>query len=423
MNLLTVLVFVVATCSLAQDDVPPIFATLGFDKALDQNKTDRKLLIVKATATWCAPCKQMDRTTWRDEKVVQWFESNGVAVHFDVDKEKPLAQKLDIQAMPTMIAFKDGAEFDRIVGYKDATDFLSWLEGLRAGKKSIEAVRARAVTAPKGTESEIKARYELATELQRKGDLDQATEEYVWLWQHAAGTSYSGVRGSFMAGQIQELAARHSPAKQRFVRFRDELTKLIEGETVARNDFDDWIVLNQIVGEDKRTLEWFDQKQSDARWLPLFRSAAFRIDQMLVPAGRWKDLALLHPDPVAEIQRRADLNAFGASFRNANKQKMGGIDLDELDRGGLRSEAGRMYAAHLAAEDTELARAVVDKIVEIDDSAATRLDLVQWALSAEQPRADQAALLDAAEKKSADPKKLARLREKLKKALAPTEAK
>jgi thioredoxin 1 len=118
------------------DDPPPVFDKRPYAGAKKAAEDANKWFIVKATAVWCAPCKMMDRTTWRDEKVVKWFEANGIVVALDVDAQQKLAEDLAIQAMPTMIAFKEGKEFDRIVGYKSAADFLGWLDGIARGEKS-----------------------------------------------------------------------------------------------------------------------------------------------------------------------------------------------------------------------------------------------------------------------------------------------
>ncbi|HTF89554.1 MAG TPA: thioredoxin family protein [Planctomycetota bacterium] len=409
--------FHAASCVQAQEELPPVFSKLDFDKALEANKTDGKILIVKSTASWCAPCKQMDRTTWRDPKVVSWFEANGVAIQFDVDKETALAKKLDIQAMPTMIAFRKAEEFDRIVGYRDATDFVAWLDGVKNGKKSIEAVRARAQEATKGSEEEIKTRYDLAKHLVQSGELDKASEEYVWLWTHAPGTSYGPVRSSFMASDIGQLAGRHAPTKQRFVQFRDESAKQLQGEKIDREVLDDWLVLNDVIGESKVTLEWFHKVKTEERWLPMLRSESYRLEAMLIADELWTDVALLHPDPVADLKKRHEMNAMSAKFRAGRSKELGGTDFDEFDRESLRGSAGQLYASMLAAGRNEEAQAVVTQILDFDDSSAARLELVERALQAKQPRAGQSALLDQAETKG-EAKKAASLRAKLEKELA-----
>lgn len=110
-------------------NAPAFFARKTFDNAKAQAKAEGKLLIVDATASWCGPCKKMDKTTWIDEKVVAWMNDHGVAVQVDVDEQKPLAQALKITAMPTVILFKDGQELDRSIGYQTPQELLKWLNG------------------------------------------------------------------------------------------------------------------------------------------------------------------------------------------------------------------------------------------------------------------------------------------------------
>ena len=107
-----------ATTLVRDNDTPPVFDKRPYAEAGKTAEAQNKWFIVKATAVWCLPCKQMDRTTWRDEKVVKWLGKNAIAVAVDVGEEKKIAAELSIEAMPTMIAFRDGKEFDRVVGYK-----------------------------------------------------------------------------------------------------------------------------------------------------------------------------------------------------------------------------------------------------------------------------------------------------------------
>ena len=286
------------------DALPPVFSTLSFEEAVAATKGNKKILVVKATAAWCLPCKKMDSTTWRDEKVVAWFEEHGIAIQFDVDKQPDLSKKLEIQAMPTMVAFLDGQEFDRIVGYKDPAELLAWIGGVKEGKRSIEDVQKRAEEAPAGSEEEVDSRYDLAKSLVRSGELDKATDEFAWLWVNSKNVpSYGGVRGSFMAGEMERLARRHGPALERFTAFRDEAGVKIAAEKVDPEDLNDWIVLNGVVGQPEKTLEWFDRIKGDPRWLPLIRRCSFRIEPLLEAQGRWTDIAGMHPDPLGELRQ------------------------------------------------------------------------------------------------------------------------
>src|SRR6185503_13152856 len=109
--------------------------------------------------------------------------------------------------------------------------------------------------------------------------------------------------GSFLAGNMGELARVHPAAKVRFAAFRDAKAKLIEGEKVEWQDLDDWVVLNDVVGEESRTLEWFDKVKSQPRWRPHLDRLSFRLERLLIEHKRWADIAGMYPDPVAKLEQ------------------------------------------------------------------------------------------------------------------------
>jgi thiol:disulfide interchange protein len=99
-----------------------------FDEALAKARSDNKLLVVDAMATWCGPCKMMDRDSWSNPDVQAWMNEHAVFAQVDVDQHVETAKKLKIEAMPTIIVFKDGQETGRVVGYRNASQLLSWLK-------------------------------------------------------------------------------------------------------------------------------------------------------------------------------------------------------------------------------------------------------------------------------------------------------
>lgn len=112
---------------------PAVFAALSFDEAVTKAKQENKLVIVDAMASWCPPCKMMDKQSWPDAKVAGWLNENALAVQVDVDKQSQWAKTHKIEAMPTIIAFRDGREVKRIVGGLGPSDLLNWLNGLPKG--------------------------------------------------------------------------------------------------------------------------------------------------------------------------------------------------------------------------------------------------------------------------------------------------
>ena len=109
---------------------PSTFSELSFTEAKAKAIGQEKILLVDVTAVWCQPCKVMERTTRVDPEVISWIKLNAVAIQVDVDLQRQVAQELKIQAMPTVILFKDGKELDRAVGFQDADRLLDWLSRL-----------------------------------------------------------------------------------------------------------------------------------------------------------------------------------------------------------------------------------------------------------------------------------------------------
>ena len=127
---------------------PPVFADLNYTSALDASRRQGKLLLLDATAVWCGPCKVMDRTAWIDPAVVDWIRQHAIAIQIDVDAEPATAKQLAVRAMLTVIAFKDGVEFDRAVGLKQPAELLSCLDGVMRGENSLVKLTAEAADRP-----------------------------------------------------------------------------------------------------------------------------------------------------------------------------------------------------------------------------------------------------------------------------------
>ena len=73
----------------------------------------KELLVVDFFATWCGPCKILAPTI---EELAKKAD-NGVRIaKVDVDENEELATNYDIQAVPTIIFFKNAQEVNRITG-------------------------------------------------------------------------------------------------------------------------------------------------------------------------------------------------------------------------------------------------------------------------------------------------------------------
>ncbi len=74
------------------------------EKYFDIVKNERPTL-VDFYATWCGPCKMMNPVV---KKLSKDLSGKVKIIKVDIDKNQKLAQKLDINSVPTLVIYKNG---------------------------------------------------------------------------------------------------------------------------------------------------------------------------------------------------------------------------------------------------------------------------------------------------------------------------
>jgi thiol:disulfide interchange protein len=114
----------------------PPFVSLSFDEALLRARTEKKLVFVDLTASWCGWCTKMDEDVFPDARVK---EALGAFVPIRVDTDtaggRALANQHGVRGLPAfLVVDADGALVGRFDGYLPATSFLARLA--RVSKRS-----------------------------------------------------------------------------------------------------------------------------------------------------------------------------------------------------------------------------------------------------------------------------------------------
>ena len=106
------------------------FKDVSFEQALKLADESEKYVFMDAYASWCGPCKMMDRNTFTTSEVGEAFNEHFVSIKVDMEKgEGPaLARKYQVRAYPTTFILNTKGEVQkRIVGYRGPEDMLKEL--------------------------------------------------------------------------------------------------------------------------------------------------------------------------------------------------------------------------------------------------------------------------------------------------------
>lgn len=129
------LLFAVATLA-ASAQVP--FVTGTTEELYAKGKSENKLIFVDIYASWCPPCKMMDRDVFSREDVGKFMGGNFVNVKHNIDEGvgREMAQQYGISSIPTYLVFNaDGKLVSRITGAMGADDFIARMQSIIDSQK------------------------------------------------------------------------------------------------------------------------------------------------------------------------------------------------------------------------------------------------------------------------------------------------
>ena len=92
------------------------------NKVIEESKNNP--VIVDFWATWCNPCKQLTPIL---EKVVLQMNGKVKLVKVDIDQNQSLAQQMQIQSVPTVLAFFEGKPVNGFAGMKSEEEVMNFI--------------------------------------------------------------------------------------------------------------------------------------------------------------------------------------------------------------------------------------------------------------------------------------------------------
>lgn len=113
------------------------FDTRSTDAVREEAVRTGKLVFIDLYATWCGPCRSMERQVFSREDVGLFMDDRFVAAKYDVDRStgRELMRRYGQGAIPLYLVFTtEGELLGRIQGASDAETFMESLRKIIAGR-------------------------------------------------------------------------------------------------------------------------------------------------------------------------------------------------------------------------------------------------------------------------------------------------
>lgn len=126
-NFFSILLIACSALLFSQESIS--FENTPFKEILAKAKKEKKLVFMDAYASWCGPCKMMERNVFPQEAVKKYFNANFINSRFDMEKGegRDIAMKYGIRSYPTFLFLNgDGEVVLKNFGYMDEGQFLAF---------------------------------------------------------------------------------------------------------------------------------------------------------------------------------------------------------------------------------------------------------------------------------------------------------
>jgi uncharacterized protein YyaL (SSP411 family) len=98
-------------------------------EAIAKAKAENKFVFFDAYASWCGPCKAMDKDVFTDKTVAAYLNAKFVSIRIDMEKgEGPVLAKkyASINGYPSLLFLENGGiPLKTLLGSRDAEEFLA----------------------------------------------------------------------------------------------------------------------------------------------------------------------------------------------------------------------------------------------------------------------------------------------------------
>ncbi|WP_415328390.1 thioredoxin family protein [Chryseobacterium sp. MMS23-Vi53] len=122
------------------------FQDMPFKDLVAKAKKENKIVFIDAYASWCGPCKMMEKNVFTQKSVGDYFNSSFVNARFDMEKGegREIAAKYGVRSYPTYLFLNgDGELVSQNFGYMEESMFLTMAQDVNSPNNKKGSLKER----------------------------------------------------------------------------------------------------------------------------------------------------------------------------------------------------------------------------------------------------------------------------------------
>ena len=99
-----------------------------YKEGSDLARRQKKNMVIYFRADWCTYCGQMEKETFGNAAVIEFLNSQAIAIKVDVDQEKRIARLFGVRGLPaTFLLMHNGEQVGPMPGFIPPRPYLSMI--------------------------------------------------------------------------------------------------------------------------------------------------------------------------------------------------------------------------------------------------------------------------------------------------------
>jgi len=227
--------------SFAQDGIQ--FQELPFKDLVAKAKKEKKLVFIDAYASWCGPCKMMEKNVFVTKSVGDFFNKNFVNARIDMEKGegREVATKFGVRSYPTYLFLNgEGELVSQNYGYMEESMFLLMAQDINSPNNAKGSLKERFAKGEKDPEFLINI-----IKLNSTSDFEFAKKASERYFENKKKTE--ALTKDEIGYLLYFLKSTEDPNYKTFVARKSEIINFLPEKTYL--DFDNQLILSKVVAQ------------------------------------------------------------------------------------------------------------------------------------------------------------------------------